>query len=241
MLRLERLACGYGPMRVVHGLDLEVGAGEVVALVGANGAGKSSTLMAIAGHVEVQDGAVHFEGRDLAAAPPHRRVAAGIALVPEGRRLFADLSVRENLLIGGYARPRERTPANQETVLALMPRLAERLEQRAGSLSGGEQQMLAIGRALMAEPKLLLVDELSLGLMPKNVDLCYEAIAELKRRGLAILLVEQNTQRAFAVADRVAVLESGRPVWTGTAAEAREHPALIEAYLGLAAAEGTPS
>jgi len=241
MLRLERLSCGYGPMRVVHGLDLEVGAGEVVALVGANGAGKTSTLMAVAGHVEVQDGAIRFEGQDLAAASRHQRVAAGIALVPEGRRLFADLSVRENLLIGGYARPRDRTPANRETVLALMPRLAERLEQRAGSLSGGEQQMLAMGRALMAEPRLLLVDELSLGLMPKNVDLCYEAIAELKRRGLAILLVEQNTQKAFAVADRVTVLESGRPVWAGTAAEAREHPALIEAYLGLATATDAPS
>ncbi|MDH3594736.1 MAG: ABC transporter ATP-binding protein [Rhodospirillales bacterium] len=240
MLRLERLACGYGPMRVVHGLDLEVAAGEVVALVGANGAGKSTTLMAIAGHVAVQDGTIRFEGRDLATALPHQRVAAGVALVPEGRRLFADLSVRENLLIGGYARPRGRTPANQETVLALMPRLAERLEQRAGSLSGGEQQMLAIGRALMAEPRLLLVDELSLGLMPKNVDLCYEAIAELKRRGLAILLVEQNTQKAFAVADRVTVLESGRPVWAGTAAEAREHPTLIEAYLGLATATDAP-
>jgi branched-chain amino acid transport system ATP-binding protein len=197
--------------------------------------------MAVAGHVEIQEGAVRFEGRDLAATSPHRRVAAGIAVVPEGRRLFADLSVRENLLVGGYARPRARTPANQETVLALMPRLAERLEQRAGSLSGGEQQMLAIGRALMAEPKLLLIDELSLGLMPKNVELCYEAIAELKRRGLAILLVEQNTQRAFAVADRVTVLESGRPVWAGTAAEAREHPDLIEAYLGLATATDRPS
>ncbi len=233
MLRLEGVSCGYGAMRVVHRLDLEVREGEVFALVGANGAGKSSTLMAVAGHVAVQEGRILFDDADITHAPPHARVSLGIAVVPEGRRLFPDLSVGENLTVGGYSRPKARSAANQDAVFALFPRLAERLGQRAGSLSGGEQQMLAIGRALMAEPRLLLVDELSLGLMPRNVEACYAAVAALKARGLGILLVEQNTQRAFAIADKVAVLESGREVWSGSAAEAREHPGLIEAYMDL--------
>ncbi|MBM3599309.1 MAG: ABC transporter ATP-binding protein [Alphaproteobacteria bacterium] len=233
MLRLEAMSCGYGGMRAVEALDLEVGAGEIVALVGANGAGKSSTLMAIAGHVELQGGRILFDGDDISSAAPMARVASGIALAPEGRRLFRDLSVRENLVVGGYVRDAGRQARNIETVLALFPRLAERFERPAGTLSGGEQQMVAIGRALMSEPRLMLIDEVSLGLMPKMVDVCYGAIRALRARGLGVLLVEQSTERAFAAADRVCVLESGRAVWRGSAAEARGNSAVIDAYLGV--------
>ena len=233
MLRLERLSCGYGPFRAVTDLSLEVEAGTVLALIGANGAGKSSALMTIAGHVEVSDGRVCLDGEDITAAPPRARVRRGIALAPEGRRLFPDLTVRENLTIGGYSRPRARESGNVERVLTLFPRLEGRLDQLAGSMSGGEQQMLAIGRALMAEPRLLMIDEVSLGLMPAVIDVCYEALARLRDEGLAILLVEQSTRRAFEIADFVCVLESGCEVWRGTAEAARNDRTLVDAYLGL--------
>ncbi len=233
MLRLEGMACGYGPMRAVEGLDLDVPAGSVYALIGANGAGKTSTLMAIAGHVEIQAGRVLFDGGDFARRPATARVRAGMALVPEGRRLFPDLSVEENLIVGGYSRPKARMAANFEKVFAAFPRLAERRGQRAGSLSGGEQQMLAIGRALMAEPRLMLIDELSLGLMPKAIDICYAVIERLRDEGMTLLLVEQSTTRALAVADHVCVLESGRAVYQASGPEARDNPALIDAYLGI--------
>ena len=233
MLRLEGLSCGYGPMRAVDQLELQVESGSVTALLGANGAGKSSTIMCIAGLVEIQGGSIFYDGSDIAALSPMARVAAGIGLVPEGRRLFSSLTVQENLMVGGYCRSRKETTPNLERVLDTFPRLGERLYQRAGSLSGGEQQMLAIGRALMSQPKLLLVDELSLGLMPTVIDICYEAIDHLKKRGMAILLVEQSTQRAMAVADAVTVLESGRQVWTGTAWQARHSSDMIDALLGL--------
>ena len=223
-------------MRAVSGLSLEVPEGSVFALIGANGAGKTSTLMAIAGHVEIQGGRVLFRNRDLTLLPPIARVEVGIALIPEGRRLFADLSVTENLIIGGYARPARRFADNRDFVLELFPRLAERLHLRAGNLSGGEQQMVAIGRALMAEPKLLLVDEISLGLMPTMVDACYAALGTLNARGMTVLLVEQSPARAFSVADQICVLESGRPVYQGSAAEARANSGLIDTYLGLGAA-----
>ena len=234
MLRLDRLTCGYGPFRAVTELSLEVPDGSVLALIGANGAGKSSTLMAVAGHVAVMGGRVLFDDTDITADPARARVRRGIALVPEGRRLFPDLTVAENLTVGGYSRPRPAEAGNVERVVALFPRLKDRLGQLAGSMSGGEQQMLAIGRALMAEPRLLLIDEVSLGLMPAVIDVCYAALGRLRDEGLAILLVEQSTQRAFDIADSVCVLESGRVVWSGTAAAAREDPALVEAYLGLA-------
>ena len=160
-------------------------------------------------------------------------MARGLAVAPEGRRLFTDLTVRENLTMGGYARSRRVEKHNVDRVLALFPRLGERIGQLAGSLSGGEQQMLAIGRALMAEPRFLMIDEVSLGLMPAMVDICYGAIAALKQEGLTLLLVEQSTQRALDVADDVCVLESGRAVWQGTAQEAREDSSLVDAYLGL--------
>lgn len=234
MLKLENLSCGYGAFTAVHGLDLEIAQGEIFALVGANGAGKTSTIMTIAGQVELQNGRILFDDRDISRLAASARVTEGIALAPEGRRLFSDLSVEENLVMGGYARPRAEEAATKAMVLETFPRLKERITQRSGSLSGGEQQMLAIGRALMAQPKLLMIDEVSLGLMPKIVDVCYDAIRMLKEQGITILLVEQNTQRALAVADRVCVLESGRAVWSGSAADAREDPKLIEAYLGLA-------
>ena len=233
MLQLDDVSCGYGPMRAVEHLSLEVAPGTITALLGANGAGKSSTIMCIAGHVDLQGGAIRYEGVDIGARSPMARVAAGIGLVPEGRRLFSGLTVRENLVVGGYCRPKADLPDAIESVLALFPRLGERLGQRAGSLSGGEQQMLAIGRALMSRPRLLLIDELSLGLMPKMVDICYNAIENLKAGGLAILLVEQSTRRALAVADTVTVLESGRQVWQESAGEARGSSDLIDAFLGL--------
>jgi branched-chain amino acid transport system ATP-binding protein len=233
MLRLESLSCGYGEMTVVHGLTLNVPAAEISALLGANGAGKSSIIMCIAGHVAVMEGCVIYKEMDITRATPMERVASGIAVVPEGRRLFPGLTVEENLIIGGYSQPRDYTPEGIDRVLTLFPRLSERLGQLAGSLSGGEQQMLSIGRAMMSRPEMLLIDELSLGLMPKIIDICYEAIIELKKNGLTILLVEQSTQRALEVADRVCVLESGKVVWQDTAEKARDSAELIDALLGL--------
>lgn len=233
MLRLESLSCGYGQFRAVHDLSLEVEQGSVFALVGANGAGKSSTIMAIAGHVDVQGGRIVLDGHDVTAMPIRDRVRAGIAIVPEGRKLFPDLSVEENLMVGGYTRSRAQTENTKTKVYDLFPRISERRRQAAGSLSGGEQQMVAIGRGLMAEPKLLMIDEVSLGLMPKMVDICYQAIRRLEEAGMTILLVEQSTKRALEISDQVCVLESGRAVWQGSASEARDDPALIEAYLGM--------
>jgi branched-chain amino acid transport system ATP-binding protein len=236
MLELDRLSCGYGALRAVIDLTLRVPPATICALIGANGAGKSSTIMAIAGHVRLFGGTICLAGIDLAAVPTHRRAAQGIALVPEGRRLFRDLTVRENFCVGGMARPREREQRNLDLVLSVFPRLQSKLGQLGGTLSGGEQQMVAIGRALMAEPTLLMVDELSLGLMPKAIEQCYEAILQLKRRGITVLLVEQSTERAFEVADSVVVLESGRKVWEGPAPEARGNQQLIDAYLGMRSA-----
>ena len=239
MLRLEGLGCGYGAMRAVEKLDLEVPAGGITALLGANGAGKSPTIMCIAGHVAVQTGRVVYKDQDISRLSPMARVSRGIAIVPEGRRLFPSISVKENLVVGGYCRPKAETPAAMEKVLTLFPRLGERLGQRAGSLSGGEQQMLAIGRALMSKPRLLLVDELSLGLMPKVIDACYEALHALNRTGLTIVLVEQSTQRALEVADDVCVLESGRTVWRGSAAQARQDTGMLDQLLGLKSETGS--
>ncbi len=233
MLQLVDLHCGYGPMQAVQGLDLTAESGRITALLGANGAGKSSTMMCIAGHVEMQGGQILYKGQDVAGSSPMQRVTDGIGLVPEGRRLFAELTVRENLVMGGYCRPKAETEPNMAKIIDMFPRLGERLTQRAGALSGGEQQMVAIGRALMSQPKLLLVDELSLGLMPKVIDICYAALDELKGNGLAIILVEQSTQRALDVADDITVLESGRVVWSGSAEESRNSVDMIDACLGL--------
>lgn len=233
MLHLDKMSCGYDNLTVVENLSLKIKKGETFALIGANGAGKSSTIMGIAGHVGIKSGKIWFKGSEITNIPVVERVKLGIAIVPEGRRLFTDMSVSENLAMGCYSRPKHRLLQNREKVLDLFPRLKERIDQQASSLSGGEQQMLAIGRALMAEPELLIIDELSLGLMPKVIDLCYQAISTLKEDGVTILLVEQNTTKALEVADRICVLESGRDVWQGTTNEAKEDPELVRVYLGL--------
>jgi branched-chain amino acid transport system ATP-binding protein len=235
MLSLRRLRCGYGTVAAVHDLSFDVAPASVFALLGPNGAGKTSVIMAIMGHVDIHAGRILFDGIDMAARPAVERAGLGIALVPEGRQLFSDLTVDENLTVGGYARPAKRAAGNRDRVFATFPRLFERRQQHAASLSGGEQQMLAIGRALMAEPRLLLVDELSLGLMPKMVDLCLAALFELKRGGLTVLLVEQNTDRALGVADHVCVLSSGVAVFDGTPGEAKAAGSLFTAFLGVGA------
>lgn len=234
MLTLDNLSCGYGPMRAVSDLNLKVEEGTVQALLGPNGAGKTSTIMAIMGHVDIHGGRITFQDQDLTRSPAVKRVKQGIALVPEGRHLFPDLTVDENLTVGGYSLSVANDTENRARVFQLFPRLAERRRQMAGSLSGGEQQMLALGRALMAEPKFLLVDELSLGLMPKMVDLCYEALMSLKKDGLTILLVEQNTSRALEVSDNVCILASGAMIYQGSASDAARNTSLFETYLGVA-------
>jgi branched-chain amino acid transport system ATP-binding protein len=233
MLELKNLSCGYGAFQAVGDLSLSLQPGTITGLLGANGAGKSSTLMCLAGHVALQGGQILFEGEDIGRMPPNERVRRGIAISPEGRRLFKDLSVEDNLRVGGLVRPAADFARDRDHVLTLFPRLGERLDSLAANLSGGEQQMLAIGRALMTRPKLIMIDELSLGLMPKVIDLCYRALQKLREEGMAILLVEQNTDRVLAVADDVCVLESGRTVWQGNADAARNDPALAAAYLGL--------
>ena len=233
MLTLENLSCGYGSVKAVRDVSFDVPAGSIFALLGPNGAGKTSTIMAIMGHVDIHGGRILLEGTDITCGRAVDRVGLGIALVPEGRQLFSDLTVDENLTVGGYARPSSGNAAKRERVFGYFPRLAERRTQLAGSLSGGEQQMLAIGRALMAEPRLLLVDELSLGLMPKMVDLCLDALTQLRREGLTVVLVEQNTVRALEVADRVCVMSSGVQVYQGTAAEAKAAGSMFATFLGM--------
>ena len=231
MLRLERLSCGYGPIRAVHDVSLDIAERKTLALLGPNGAGKTSTIMAIMGHTTIHGGRILFRGEDITHVPPVNRVELGIALVPEGRLLFSDLSVEDNLTVGGYRHSMTRDHVNRERVYALFPRLAERRTQIASSLSGGEQQMLAMGRALMAEPKLFLIDELSLGLMPKMVDLCFDALATLRKDGVTIILVEQNTARALDFADQVCVMTSGSLAFSGSAAQAKANDRLFDVFV----------
>ena len=235
LLELQNFSCGYGEMIAVHDLSVAVETGQILALLGPNGAGKTSTILAIMGHVQIKAGTLSVDGRDITRLPALKRTELGLALVPEGRRLFSDLTVVENLTVGGYSRSRIDEKRNLARVFELFPRLAERRGQMSASLSGGEQQMLAIGRALMSMPRLLLVDELSLGLMPKMVDLCVEALRTLNKEGLAIVLVEQNTSRALDIADQVCVLASGRSVFTGPAEAARRDVDLLQSYTGVAA------
>ncbi len=232
MLQIRNLQCGYEDIVAVHDLSFEAAAGEVFALIGANGAGKTTTIMALAGHVAPMRGSILVEGQDISSEKAQGRLSHGIALVPEGRRVFPDLSVEDNLTVGGHTVGREALRSNRENAYQIFPRLAERRTQLAGSLSGGEQQMLAIARAMMASPKILLVDELSLGLMPKMVDECYQVVDTLKQQGLLIVLVEQSTQRALEVADQVAVLESGRLAWYSSGESARRDSSIVSAYLG---------
>ena len=191
------------------------------------------TILCLAGLVTQQGGEIRLSGQDISNLPARNRPSQGLAIVPEGRRVFAELTVAENLIVGGHTVERQTLADNQDRIFNYFPRLQERRNQRAGSLSGGEQQMLAIGRALMSNPKLLLVDELSLGLMPKMVDECYTVLAQLGAAGVAIILVEQSTERALTAADNVCVLEAGNMTWQGTAAQAQSNTEIIEALLGV--------
>ena len=233
MLTLKSLQAGYGPVPVLKGISLHVRVGEVVTLIGGNGAGKTTTLRAISGLLPPRKGRVEFDSQDLTRMPPERIVTLGLALVPEGRRVFAALSVTANLELGAYhRRDKGEVRRDLEVMRRRFPILKERSHQAAGTLSGGEQQILAIGRALMARPRLLMLDEPSMGLAPRMVSQVYEILAELKAAGTTILLVEQNARAALKVADRGYVLETGRIILDGTAAELREDPEVQRAYLG---------
>ena len=232
MLELSAISVRYGPVQAVHGISIAVAAGEVVALVGANGAGKSSVLKAVLGLAPAA-GRIRFAGQDLAGVPTHRRVARGIALSPEGRQVFADMTVAENLALGHPARGGPASAARARALASLFPRLAERMAQRAGRMSGGEQQMLAIARALMSSPKLLMLDEPTLGLAPIVVDELSLLLGRLKAEGLAILLAEQNAEMALGCSDRAYVLENGVERRTGVSRELLGDPAIRNAYLGL--------
>jgi branched-chain amino acid transport system ATP-binding protein len=234
MLVLKNLSARYGAVQALTEVDLHVAAGEVVTLIGANGAGKSTTLKSVAGLVHPVSGDILFEGRSIARMPAHKIAALGLALVPEGRAIFATLSVRENLEMGAYLRPARERTATLEEVFALFPRLKERLKQNAGTLSGGEQQMLAIGRALMARPRLLLLDEPSLGIAPLLVKSIYQGIDAINRAGVTILVVEQNAHLALRHSHRAYVLETGRLVMEGASADFVNDPRVKEAYLGEA-------
>jgi branched-chain amino acid transport system ATP-binding protein len=232
VLSLEDLDVFYGEIQALKRVALEVREREIVALLGNNGAGKTTTLKAISGLLAPRHGAVRFEDRALIGVPPHEIVARGIAHVPEGRRIFNRLTVRENLLMGAYLRHDAGIADDLERVFVLFPRLQERITQVAGTLSGGEQQMLAIGRALMARPKVLLLDEPSMGLAPVLVEQIFETIAEVNRQGTTILLVEQNAAMALSIAHRGYVLETGRVVLSGTAPTLAENTEVRRAYLG---------
>jgi len=233
VLELSNVRVSYGGIAAVKGVSLSVAPGEIVTLIGANGAGKTSTLKSIVGLVPLKAGSVKTFGRDIKGRKTHKLVADGVALVPEGRAIFGNLTVRENLQLGGFLR---RDHAHQKRALArcveLFPRLGERLSQEGGTLSGGEQQMLAIARAIMAEPKLLLLDEPSLGLAPKLVQEVFAAIREIAKTGITILLVEQNTRLALQTANRAYVLVTGEIVLSGDCKDLREDERIRAAYLG---------
>ena len=234
MLTLEGVDAFYGDLQALHGVSLEVRAGELMALVGANAAGKTTTLRVISGTLPARGGRVLFDGQDLAAMPAHLRVAQGIVQVPEGRRLFPFMTVHENLLLGAHAaQARAQQDASLDYVLRLFPVLKDRATQLAGSLSGGEQQMCAIGRALMARPRLLMLDEPTLGIAPVLVQRIFETVAGINRDGVTILLVEQNVRRALALAHRAVALENGRVALAGPARELLSDDRLKKAYLGM--------
>ncbi len=234
MLQVRDLHVSYGSIAALHGISLSVAAGSIVTLIGANGAGKSTTLRAISGLVKAGKGSVHYEGEAVTNIAPHKLVARGLCHVPEGRMVFANLTVEENLRMGAYLRrDREGIAADQEKIFALFPRLKERLKQHAGTLSGGEQQMLAIGRALMGRPRCLMLDEPSLGIAPLLTRTIFDRIIEInKELGLSILLVEQNAHLALETASHAYVLETGRILLHGPAAEIKANPKVREAYLG---------
>ena len=232
LLDLRRVSCNYGAVQALNDVHLKIEAGEIVTLIGANGAGKSTTLKTIMGLLHPTAGEILFEGKSLLRISTHKIASMGIALVPEGRAVFANLGVLENLEMGGYLRKTSEIKSGLDRVFALFPRLQERVKQTAGTLSGGEQQMLAIGRSLMAKPRLLLLDEPSLGIAPLLVKSIYEAIDAINREGVTILVVEQNAHLALKHSHRAYVLETGRVVMEGPSAELKDDVRVKEAYLG---------
>lgn len=233
LLAVRGLRAGYGETEVLHGIDLSVGAGEIVAVLGSNGVGKSTLNRAISGVVRAQSGTIGFDGRQIERQAPAAIVARGLIHVPEGRRVFPNLTVRENLDLGSYRRAAANRARNRERMFEIFPRLCERQSQRADTLSGGEQQMLAIGRGLMAEPRLIILDEPSLGLSPRLVEELFALILRIQSDGVAVLLVEQNVVQSLEVASRAYILAQGRFVISGPAAEIGADPELKRAYLGL--------
>ena len=232
ILQLNDVHTYYGNIHALKGVTIEVGRGEIVTLIGSNGAGKTTTLKTISGLLHPRSGTVTFDGNDVSKTPAHELVYAGIGHAPEGRRIFSRLTVLENLQMGGFTRPRSENGEDVERVMTLFPRLRERTGQQGGTLSGGEQQMLAIGRAMMSRPRVLLLDEPSLGLAPILVQQIFSIIKEIKAQGTTILLVEQNALQALSIADRGYVLQTGQVVLTGTAADLREDETVRKAYLG---------
>ena len=232
LLRVDDIHVYYGSIHAIKGISFEVNEGEIVTLIGANGAGKSTTLNTVSGLLKPRSGLISFEGRGIVGIGASRIVGLGMALCPEGRRVFQQMTVRENLEMGGYSRPNDEIPASLEDVFKRFPRLKEREKQIAGTLSGGEQQMLAMGRALMSKPKLLMLDEPSMGLAPILVEQIFDIIKELHAAGTTILLVEQNAQMALSIADRAYVLGTGRITISGPAAEVLADDRVCEAYLG---------
>ena len=232
ILKVDDINVYYGSIHAIKGISFEVNQGEIVTLIGANGAGKSTTLNTISGLLHSKTGSMTFMGENLAKIPSHKIVSKGLALVPEGRRVFLQMTVQENLEMGAFTQPNSGVDADLEKVFDQFPRLKERRKQIAGTLSGGEQQMLAMGRALMSHPSLLMLDEPSMGLAPILVEQIFDIIKDLHKAGTTILLVEQNAQAALSVADRGYVLETGRIVTSGTGHELLESPAIKKAYLG---------
>jgi branched-chain amino acid transport system ATP-binding protein len=233
LLRVEGVSSHYGRIQALDGVDIDIAQGEIVALIGANGAGKTTLLNVISGVQSLSGGSLSYEGHDLAATLAAERVRQGIVQVPEGRQIFAPLSVRENLELGAYTRPIDNVERMMAEVFELFPVLSSRQSAEGGALSGGEQQMLAIGRALMSEPQLLLLDEPSLGLAPQMISFIFERVRELNARGMSILLVEQNASLALELADRAYVLETGHVVMTGSGYELLGNPNVQSAYLGV--------
>ena len=231
-LNVENIEVYYGAIHAIRGVSFHVNEGEVVTLIGANGAGKSTILKTISGLLRPKSGSISFDGTDITQIPPHKLIPMGLAHVPEGRRIFQQMTVEENLEMGAFTQPKAGVPADLEKVFELFPRLKERRRQIAGTLSGGEQQMLAMGRALMSHPKLLMLDEPSMGLAPILVEQIFEIIRSLHRTGTTILLVEQNAQMALSVADRAYVLETGEITLTGTGDELIHSDDIRKAYLG---------
>lgn len=233
LLDVKKLHSGYGAVEVLRGVDLQVMPGETVALLGSNGAGKTTLNHTLSGLVATRAGQVRFDGQDITGLHSQKVVSRGLIQVPEGRKVFPNLSVHENLELGAFTRGRERRTQNLDKVYQTFPRLKERVKQLAGTLSGGEQQMLAIGRGLMAEPRLLILDEPSLGLSPLLVEEMFALIAQLHSTGLSVLLVEQNVGQSLDIADRAYVMENGRIRFSGTPAELLASDALRQAYLGM--------